>query len=150
MPAEKTARKQRGQPFPKGVSGNPNGRPRSARNRTTRACQELLEGESEAITRKAVELAKKGGIQALRLCLDRILPARKDRPISLTLPEVRSAKEVPVAIGAVLASVAEGQLTPSEGQALASMLETQKRAIETAELEQRVEAVEAALKARKT
>ncbi len=86
----------------------------------------------------------------MRLCLDRILPARKDRPISLALPEVRSAKEVPVAIGAVLASVANGLLTPSEGQALASMLETQKRAIETAELEQRVEAVEAALKARKT
>ena len=150
MPAEKTASKQRGRPFLRGVSGNPNGRPKGALNRTTRAFQELLDGEGKAITRKAVELAKKGDIQALRLCLDRILPARKDRPISLTLPEVRSAKEVPVAIGAVLASVADGQLTPSEGQALASMLETQKRAIETAELEQRVEAVEAALKARKT
>ena len=150
MPAEKTAWKQRGRPFFKGVSGNPTGRPRGSLNRTTRAFQELLDGEGKAITRKAVELAKKGDIQALRLCLDRILPARKDRPISLTLPEVRSAKEVPIAIGAVLASVADGQLTPSEGQALASMLETQKRAIETAELEQRVEAVEAALTARKT
>ena len=45
-----------------------------------------------------------------------------------------------MAIGAVLASVADGQLTPSEGQTLASMLETQNRAIETAELEQRVAA----------
>ena len=118
---EKTGEKQDDGRFPKGVSGNPTGRPKGALNRTTRACQELLEGESEAITRKAVELAKNGDIQALRLCLDRILPARKDRPISLTLPEVRSAKEVPVASGAVLASVADGQLTPSEGQALASL-----------------------------
>ena len=135
---EKTGEKQAGGRFPRGVSGNPAGRPQGALNKTTLACQALLEGESEAITRKAVELAKKGDIQALRLCLDRILPARKDRPISLSLPEVRSAKEVPAAIGAVLSSVADGQLTPSEGQALASMLETQKRAIETAELEQRV------------
>jgi len=148
--AEKTARKQRGRPFPKGTSGNPNGRPKGTLNRTTQACQELLDGEGEAITSKAVELAKRGNIQALRLCLDRILPARKDRPVSLALPEVESAKEIPVAIGTVLHAVADGQLTPSEGQGLASMLEAQKRAIETAELEQRVEAVEAALKARKT
>ena len=77
-------------------------------------------------------------MQALRLCLDRILPARKDRPVSLTLHDVGSAKQIPVAIGAVLKAVAEGYLTPSEGQALAFILEAQKRAIETAELEQRV------------
>ena len=147
---EKTGEKQGGGRFPRVVSGNPAGRPQGALNKTTLACQALLEGESEAITRKAVELAKKGDIQALRLCLDRILPARKDRPISLTLPEVRSAREVPAAIGAVLSSVADGHLTPSEGQVLASMLETQKRAIETAELEQRVAAVETALKGRQT
>ena len=109
MFAEKTARKQRGRPFPKGASGNPSGRPKGTLNRTTQACQELLDGEGEAITHKAVVLAKRGNIQALRLCLDRILPARKDRLVSLRLPEVGSAKEIPVAIGAVLDAVAEGQ-----------------------------------------
>jgi hypothetical protein len=48
----------------------------------------LLDGESEALTRKAVELAKGGDMQALRLCLDRILPPRKDRPLTFTLPAI--------------------------------------------------------------
>ena len=147
---EKTGEKQDDGRFSKGVSGNPAGRPQGALNKTTLACQALLDDEGEAITHKAVELAKRGNIQALRLCLDRILPARKDRPVSLALPEVESAKEIPVAIGAVLSAVGEGQLTPSEGQAIASMLETQKRAIETAELQQRLAAIETALRARKT
>jgi hypothetical protein len=40
--------------WPKGVSGNPLGRPRGARNRTTVASEALLEGEAETLTRKAI------------------------------------------------------------------------------------------------
>jgi len=38
-----------------------------------------LEGEAEALTRKAVELALEGDVTALRLCLDRI--ARRARTV---------------------------------------------------------------------
>jgi hypothetical protein len=40
--------------FPKGTSGNPQGRPLGARNKATLAIEALLEGEAEAITRKAI------------------------------------------------------------------------------------------------
>ena len=40
----------------------------------------LLEGETEAITRKAVELALAGDPVALRLCVERILPPMRERP----------------------------------------------------------------------
>ena len=149
MFAEKTARKQRGRPFPKGISGNPSGRPRGSVNRTTRACQELLDGEGEAITHKAIKLAKRGNIQALRLCLDRILPPRRERLIAMDIPVVNEAKDIPTALGAVVQIVAKGDLTLSEGQAVASLLESQRKAFESAELEQRVEAIEGVLKARK-
>ena len=70
---EKTDTKQ-GARFRKGQSGNPSGRPRGARNKTTRAVEALLDGEAEALTRKAIERALEGDTTALCLCLDRLLP----------------------------------------------------------------------------
>ena len=60
--------------FEKGVSGNPNGRPKSARNKSTLAAEALLDGEAGALTRKAIELALNGDLGAIRLCLERIIP----------------------------------------------------------------------------
>ena len=83
---DNTDEKQRGRPFEKGTSGNPSGRPRGSRNATTLALEVLLDGQAQALTQKAIDLALTGDIPALRLCLDRILPPRKDRPVSFTLP----------------------------------------------------------------
>ena len=47
MAAENTAGKQRGQPFRKGQSGNPRGRPAGARNAATVIAEQLLDGEAE-------------------------------------------------------------------------------------------------------
>jgi len=71
--------------FQPGQSGNPHGRPRGARNRATIAAETLLDGEAYALTRKAIDLAKQGDTAALRLCIERILPARKDRPVSFEM-----------------------------------------------------------------
>src|SRR5436309_9682695 len=88
--AENSAGKQRGKPFEQGKSGNPSGKPKGARHRTTLAVEKLLEGEAEEIGRKAIELAKAGETVALRLCLERIAPVRKGRPVSLVLPAMSS------------------------------------------------------------
>jgi hypothetical protein len=103
---------------------------------------QLLEGEVEALTRKAVELALAGDIPALRLCLERLLPPCKGRLIELGLPAVRSAQQVPAAFAALLAALAGGKVTTEEAQAVASLLEQYRRALETADLEQRVAALE--------
>ena len=73
--------------FEKGRSGNPSGRPVGSRNAATLAAEALLAGESEALTRKAIELALDGDATALRLCIERIVPKRNDRPIQFALPE---------------------------------------------------------------
>ena len=94
--------------FKTGQSGNPGGRPKGALNKATLATQALLDGEAEALTRKAVELAKDGNPMALRLCLERLLPPRKDRPISFTLPKIEGAEDLLQALNAILEAVARG------------------------------------------
>jgi hypothetical protein len=128
--------------FQAGKSGNPGGRPRGSLNKTTLATQALLDGEAEILTRKVVEMAKAGNPVALRLCLERLLPPRKDRPINLTLPKVEGAKDLPKALWAVVEAVAQGEITPEEGQALKTMLEAYRKVLETADLEARLSALE--------
>jgi hypothetical protein len=130
--------------FKTGQSGNPRGRPKGALNKATLATQALLDGEAEALTRKVVELAKDGNPVALRLCLERLLPPRKDRPINFALPKVEEAADLPKALLAILEAVAQGEITPGEGQALtamlATMLGTYEKGLETAEWEGRLKA----------
>jgi Family of unknown function (DUF5681) len=128
MDGEKTGRKQRGRPFAPGTSGNPAGRPKGARNRATVAAEALLEGEAEALTRKAVELALAGDVTALRLCLERLLPPRKDRAVAFDMPAVAKADDAARGIGAVLAAVADGTIAPREASAVAGLIEAQRRA----------------------
>jgi Family of unknown function (DUF5681) len=65
--------------FSKGQSGNPAGKPPGARHRATMAAEALLDGEVQALTRKAIERALEGDGVALRLCLERCRRGRADR-----------------------------------------------------------------------
>ena len=128
--------------FRTGQSGNPGGRPKGALNKSTMAAQALLDSEAQALTRKAVELARAGNPVALRLCLERLLPPRKDRPITLKLPRMRGVQDIPKTLGAIVKAVAQGELTPGEGQAMAAMLEAYRKGTELTDIEVRLSALE--------
>jgi Family of unknown function (DUF5681) len=96
-----------GEPFRPGESGNPAGRPKGSRNKTTLALEALLEGEAENITRKVIELAKAGDVPAIRLCLDRLLPMRRDRPATFEVPSIQNAEDAADFAGVVLSKVGE-------------------------------------------
>ena len=142
--AENAAPKQRGRPFERGKSGNPTGKQPGTRNKATRAMEELLDGEAEALTRKAIELAKAGDMQALRLCLDRLAPPRKDSPVAFDLPEMKTLNDAVPAMGALVKAVGQGDLTPAEAGELTKMVQAFAKIIETAELEDRVRKLEEA------
>ena len=114
----KTATKQR-QGFQPGKSGNPKGRPHGSRNRASLAVEALLNGEAEALSRRAVELALAGDIAALRLCFDRICPPRRSRPVKIELPEVNTAADLAAGQSAVIGAVSRGDLSPDEGLTVA-------------------------------
>ncbi len=141
-PAENTGDKQRGRPFQKGKSGNPKGKPKGRRNRATMIAEALLDGQAEGLVQKAVEMALEGDTVALRLCLERILPPRKDRPIRLHLPPIQSAQDTVTAMSQVIKAATTGQIDPHQAHHLAGLVETQRKTIETEELESRIAELE--------
>jgi hypothetical protein len=111
----KAGRQQDGR-FRKGASGNPQGRPFGSRHKTTLAVEGLLDGDAEKLTRAAIDRAIAGDPAALRICLDRIIPPRRERTIDFAL-----------------------------ASALAGLVASAARAIEVSELEERLSKLEASL-----
>jgi hypothetical protein len=103
----------------------------------------LLDGEAELITRRAIELAKEGDTTALRLCFERLLPVRRDRPVSFPLPTLTSAKDAAAALAALLEAVAGGDLTPMEAAELSKLVANYVEALKASDLEERLMALEA-------
>jgi hypothetical protein len=102
----------------------------------------MLDGQAEALTAKAVELALDGDGTALRLCLERILPARRDRPVNFQLPSIKSASDAAAAMASITEAVASGQLTPSEAALIGQLVDATVHALDASELTRRIEALE--------
>lgn len=122
--------------------GNP-GKPKGSRHRATMAVQRLIDEDAEAITQKAVEMALEGDSTAMRLCIERIAPARKDAPVEFDMPEINSAQDAAQAAAAVLSEVSLGTITPLEGATVMGLLEQYRRTLEASDFEKRLEALEA-------
>ena len=117
--------------------GNP-GKPRGSRNKATMAIQQMLEGQAEVLTRKAVELALAGDTTALRLCMERLAPVKKDAPVAFPVPKMHTADDAVQVMASVLEAVAGGILTPLEGGAVASLVEGFRKTLETQDIERRL------------
>jgi hypothetical protein len=125
------------------------GRPAGSRNRASLLLAELIDGEGEGIVRALVAAAKGGDVSAGRALLDRLVPARKDRPVLFALPPLTSATDAPKAMAAIVQAVASGDLTASEASDLAALVEKFVKAIEASELAVRLSAIEKQLETRK-
>jgi hypothetical protein len=128
--------------FKPGQSGNPAGRPKGSRNATTVALENLLDGQATALTQKAIDLALDGDMAALRLCIDRILSPRKDRPVTFALPEIKSAQDAAITLSAVIGAVAAGELTPADAAEISKLMDSYVKAFEASEIIQRLERLE--------
>jgi hypothetical protein len=113
--------------FKKGKSGNPQGRPRGVKDKRV-LFAEMLDNHKGILFDKALELALAGNEQMLKLLLDRILPAKpKDNP----LPEIEGLDgNVAEQCKKVMSSIANGIITPDEGNSLLSALTMKTRLVE--------------------
>ena len=141
--AENTEPKQRGRPFEPGQSGNPSGRPRGTRHKALLALDAIGEEAAKEVLEAVVSAAKGGDMRAAEILLRRLWPERKGRVVEFDLPPIAGASDAVKAVAAIVDAVAAGQLTPEEAQAVASVVEIQRKKIETAELAERIAALEA-------
>lgn len=118
------------------------GRPEGSRNKSTLAAEVLLEGESEALARKCIDRALEGDSAALRLCMERIIPTRKSRPVSIELPDIKGPVDILAAMQVVVQSVAHGKISPDDAQGVMTLLELTKRAQEHVDIEMRLAVLE--------
>ncbi len=87
-------------------------------------------------------MALEGDTTALRLCIERIAPARKDAPIEFDLPDIETAEDAASAARSILRAVASGNITPLEATSVMGLLEQFRRTLELTELEMRIQALE--------
>ena len=125
------------------AKGNP-GRPKGSRHKHVLAIQDLLDGEAETLGRKAIDLALAGDTTALRLCIERIAPARKDSPLEFDLPTMTNAQQAASAAHGVLQAVSQGDITPLEAATVMGLVERYRRLLELSEFEGRLLALERA------
>ena len=142
--SDNTGKKQVATQFQPGKSGNPRGRPKGSFNKATQAIRALLEGEAEQLGRVAIDKALEGDTAALRLCLDRIAPPRKDAPVSFDLPDIETPADAANAARAILKAVADGEVTPQEAVSVMTVVEQFRRTLEITEIEARIAALEVA------
>jgi Family of unknown function (DUF5681) len=140
----KAAGRPRKRPFKKGQSGNPKGKPRGTTNRGTRAAAMLLDGETETLARKAVEMAVSGDPAALRMCPDRIVAPRREQPVSVDLPAIHSAADISGAMAALVVRRRAAGSPPAKRSTCRRRSRFNLRAIDATDFERRLRQLEEA------
>lgn len=133
--------------FKKGRSGNPNGRPLGSSNKRTHLAK-LLEPHANALIKKAVELALSGDTNALRLCIERLIPKAQPDSLSVVVPDVTQIEASNTALLAheIIKSLAGDSVTIEQAKLLLTLnrqLESpNKQALDDAEVRIRKEMLE--------
>jgi Family of unknown function (DUF5681) len=128
--------------FQQGESGNPAGRPRGARNKRTIAAENMFDREGADIIDRLIRLAKGGDIAAIRMCIDRICPKQRERPVALDLPPMTTPADAVAAMSAITQAVGDGDLGAQEAADLAKVIAGFAHTIATADQEARLSQLE--------
>ncbi|HVP83466.1 MAG TPA: hypothetical protein VMS78_01975 [Rhizomicrobium sp.] len=101
-----------------------------------------MDDEAAEITRVAITKAKRGDPVGLRICMDRILPARRDRAVRFDMPKFETAIDAVGVMARILESVACGELTPTEGETISRLVTAWIQSLQVADFEQRLAKLE--------
>jgi hypothetical protein len=135
---------------PRGIPFQPGnhfgrGRPEGSRNKASLLAQQLVDDHSGPILSKCLIRAAQGDPVALRLIVERILPAKRDNRVQLRMPVIRSAADLANAAQCVFRAVSSGKISTEQGNALLDIIDKYRRVLETQDQEQRLRGLEQAL-----
>src|SRR5258708_3322706 len=99
-------------------------------NRAMTPIQSLLDDAGQKLMHALIDKPIDGNIRALGLCIERLIPVRRERVLPVRIPAAETAVQITLALRAVLDALSDGQLTAGEAQKLAAILENQRKAIE--------------------
>jgi len=119
--------------FKPGQSGNPAGRAVGSRNKKTLAAEARLFEHAQELVDNLVERAKNGEPAAMRLAMERILPAGRGRPLPIELPPVRSAADADAAAAVIMDALKQGALSAREAVDLINVVAALSRLTGTIE-----------------
>ena len=109
--------------FKPGQSGNPAGRAVGSRNKKTLAAEARLFEHAQELVDNLVERAKNGEPAAMRLAMERILPAGRGRPLPIELPPVRSTEDALAAADVIMEALKTGAISAREAVDLLRVVE---------------------------
>jgi hypothetical protein len=75
--------------------------------------------------------------------LKEVMPPRRERPVRFNMPVLQSPADAVAAMAAIAAEVAQAHLTPGEAAELSNMVGNYVKALEAAEFDERLRALEA-------
>lgn len=129
--------------FKAGVSGNKAGRPPGIKDKRSEL-RALIEPHAGALIQKAVDLALGGDTNALRLCMERLVPPIRAQTESVTLALSGTLAE---RAEAVVEAAATGTISPDAASVLMNLLAQVARVEEASELKKEILEIKAILAA---
>ena len=128
--------------FQQGISGNPSGRPKGIKDRRT-VYTETIEAMVPELLDALKKRALNGDIAAIKLMLDRVLPALKPASTPFTF---ESAEGLSNQANSVLNQVMNAEIPPEVGMSAISVIQGVARVVEFDDLLKRIEMLESATK----
>jgi hypothetical protein len=127
-----------------GQSGNPAGRAVGSRNKKTIAMEEAFFAQADALVQNVVKRAMAGEPAAMRLCMERVLPVGRGRPLPIDLPTVRSADDAQAAAAVITGALKQGAISAREAVDLLRVVEGLTRLAGAVEIVRKIARAEVA------
>lgn len=130
--------------FQPGQSGNPAGRPPGARAKFSESFIKALADDFTASGAEVIEKCRTDRpAEYLRVCAGIIPKSLIGDTIPVDLGDVSTAGGLVAALARVMAAMSSGTISIEQAKSLSDILDAQRRAIETTELESRLRTLEA-------